>query len=173
MKISTVLIATQFFFAFNCSGQSQYNSIDNFETSFTRIKRDMKIPCQFEVTFNKRDNGKPFFITKDSTQIEFDFFDVTSTPFYDSTQTNAETTSAYYDWILQKKGSLKTIQIDKIDESTDKGYFVLKIHDASGEFYKLAGRSDNILFSIKLSDNQLPKQNLLEKLDILYLLNKN
>ena len=172
MKISTILILVQFFISVNCNAQNQYKVIDSLESSFERIKRNMAIPCQFEVMFNRRENGRPFFTTKDSTQLEFDFFKISSLPFFNSKQTNYETTSSYYDWILQRKDTLNSIKLTKIDENKDYGYFVYKIQDASGEFYRLLARAGDILFSIKIFDNKMPMEDQLEKLQILYSLNK-
>jgi hypothetical protein len=173
MKISTLLLVVQFFIAVNCSAQGQYKVLDSLESSFEHIKRDMNVPCQFQVTFNRRENGKPFFITNDSTQLEFDFFKITSLPFFDSTQTNFETTSSYYEWLLQRKNSLKSISFSKIRENKDDGYFVYKIHDASGTFYRLVAREGNILFGIKIFDNKISAEEQLNKLQLLYALNKN
>ena len=172
MKISTLLIAAQFFIAVNCTAQGQYKVLDSLESSFERITRDMRIPCQYEVQFHRRENGKPFFTTNDSTQLEFAFFKINNLPFFDSTQTNLETTSSYNEWILQRKKSLKRISFTKISENKDDGYFVYKIHDASGTFYRLVAREADILFSIKVFDNKVPVKDQLNKLQLLYALNK-
>ncbi len=173
MRISTLLILVQFFISVNCSAQDQYKVLDSLESSFERVKRDMAIPCQFEVKFNRRENGRPFFTTKDSTQIEFDFFKISSLPFFNSRQTNYETTSSYYDWISQRKDALNSIRLTKIDENKDHGYFVYKIQDASGEFYRLLAREGEILFSIKIFDNKMSTEDQLDKLQLLYSLNKS
>jgi len=172
MKISAILILVQFFISANCTAQNEYKVLDSLESSFERIKHDMSIPCQFEVKFNKRENGNPFFIAKDSFQLEFDFFKISSVPFYNSNQTNFETTSAYYDWVLQRKDAIKNIKIDKVDESKEYGYFVYKVQDNSGKFYRLLAREGDILFSIKIFDNNMSMKDQLDKLQILYSLNK-
>ena len=173
MKISTILIFVQFFISVNCRAQNQYNVLDSLESSFERIKQGMKIPCQFEVKFNRRENGKPFFTTKDSTQFEFDFFKISSIPFFNSKEISSETISSYYNWILKGQDTLKSIRLTKIDKNKDYGYFVYQIQDASGKFYRLLKRNGDTLLSIKIFDNKMSTEDQLGKLQILYSLNKN
>ena len=173
MKISTILIFVNFFIVLNCSAQNKYNVFDSLESSYERIKQGMNIPCQFEVKFNRRENGKPFFTTKDSSQLEFDFFKISSIPFFNSKETSFETISSYYDWILKGQDTVKSIRLTKIDKNKEYGYFVYQIQDASGKFYRLLERDGDVLLSIKIFDNKMATEDQLDKLQILYSLNKN
>ncbi len=173
MKISIVLILFQLFISVNCKAQNQYHLPDSLSSSFERINRDIRIPCQFGVKFSKRENGKPFFTTKDSAQLEFDFFNFSSVPFYNPKQTILETARSYYGWILQRNDTLKAVKLAKIYENKDYAYLVYNIKDVSGEFYQLIAREGGVLFSIKIFGNKMLRKNQLSKLELLYLFNKN
>ncbi len=173
MKVAIILIFIELLVVSNCSAQNKYNVLDSLESSFERIKHNMAIPCQFEATFNRRENGKPFFTTIDSSQLEFDFFKVSSIPFFNSKEIIFKTISFYYDWILKGQDTVNSIKLTKFDKNKDYGYFVYQIQDASGKYYRLLEREGDVLLSIKIFDNKMSTEDQLEKLQILYSLNKN
>jgi len=127
MELLMLLIVAYFFISINCCAQNQYQILVSLESSFDRITREMKIPCQFNMEYHRKENGRPFFTNKDSTRLEFYFFRISSLPFFYFTQTSSETISYYYNWIIQKMDTLKSIQLAKIGVNKKYGYWVFKI----------------------------------------------
>ncbi len=172
MKQYKVLSIICFCIIVDCAAQSKQNTIANIESSLKKFERHSKIPCAYVVTFNRRDNGSGYFTTKDSAQLEFDFFKITSLPFFNTSQSSAETISSYYNWLVKEKDFSNDIKLSKIDENTDDSYSIYKIQDGSGDCYRLLGIEGNVLISIKLLDKKMPVENQIERLQTLYLLNK-
>lgn len=173
MKLYFILIFINFCRIVDCSAQSQGKSLSSIESSLEKIEKNIKIPCQYFVKFHHRENGKSFFTTNDSCQLEFDFFTTNKLPFFNSNQTSAETITSYINWLRKETDLLKDIRFSKIDENTEDGYCVYKIQDALGEYYRLLAREGNILISIKIIDKKMDVENQLERLQILYALNKD
>lgn len=171
MRYYIVLIIS-FFIILNCTAQGQQNTIANIESSLKKYERHSKIPCAYIVTFDRRDNGRGYFTTKDSAELEFDFFKIINLPFFNTSQSSAETISSYYNWLVKEKDFSNNIKLSKIDENTDDSYSIYKIQDASGDCYRLLGIKGNVLISIKLLDRKMPVENQIERLQTLYALNK-
>jgi len=173
MRIFTTLILAQLLITINGIAQIRNHFTDSLKLPFERIDHDMRIPCQFEVKFNRRENGKPFFSTKDSAQLEFDFFKLSIIPINNPKVTILETEESFYKSILQRNDTLNVVGLVKINESKGDPYFIYKVQDNSGEFYQLVAREGDLLFSIKIFGNNLSMENQMAKLNTLYLCNKN
>ena len=104
--------------------------------------------------------------------MDLDYFKIKSLPFFKFQQTNLETTSAYYNWIIEKVKLSNNILITKIEESKESEYIILKIAVSNAEFYRLLTRRGNVFFSIKIFDKNSPAEDMLNKLRTVYKLNK-
>ena len=173
MKIITTLILAQILISVSSSAQTRNHFTDSLKLPFERIDHDMRIPCQYAVKFNRRENGKPFFSTIDSAQLEFDFYKLTSIPLYNPKVTILETKESFYKCLLQRNDSINAVSLSKINESKGDPYFIYKVQDLSGEFYQLVAREGELIFSIKIFGNNLSKQDQMDKLNTLYFFNKN
>jgi hypothetical protein len=173
MKLSIILIAAQIFISVNCNSQNKYTTLDGLESSFESVKKDIKMPCQWEMNTKHKTNGKITFFDKDSTGLEFDFFKASSLPFYTPFQTDFETTKKYYSWKLKSGNYTKDIILSKIEENKEAGFVIFKIKDLSGEFYRIFARHHDFVCSIKIFNKEMPIENQLDKLKMLHDLNKN
>jgi len=154
--------------AFNCKSQN----LDRLESSFETIARSTAIPCQYEMVWKLKPNGKHYFINNDSTRLEVDWFRTPSLPFYNSHQTNLETITAYYNWNLKEASNSEHFRVEKIEENIEKGFIILRIIDNQEEFYRLLSRNDESVCSIKIFDKNMPVESQLNHLRVLYNLNK-
>ncbi len=172
MKPYIVLIIISFCIVVDCTAQRQQNTVANIESSLKKFERNSKIPCAYVVTFNRREDGRGYFTAKDSAQLEFDFFKITTLPFFNPSQSSAETISSYYNWLVKEKDFSNNIKLSKVEVNTEDSYSIYKIQDASGDCYRLLGIEGNVLISIKLLDHKMTEENQIERLQILYALNK-
>ncbi len=153
---------------FNCKSQN----LDRLESAFETIPKNTAIPCQYEMAWKLKPNGKHYFINKDSTRLEIDWFRTPSLPFYDSQQTNLETVIAYYNWNLKEANNSERFSVEKIEENVEKGFIILKITDTQEEFYRLLSRNDESVCSIKIFDKTMALESQLDHLRVLYDLNR-
>ncbi|MEI7472655.1 MAG: hypothetical protein WCJ85_10375 [Chitinophagaceae bacterium] len=172
MKKSCLLLVWLSGLVWQGHAQQSLAIMDKEESSFERVIKGTSIPCQYEMDFRRKENGRPYFINKDSTRLEFDFFKASSLPFFTSQQTYSETTQAFYDWINLQKQHIKYISIQKLPEDSASDYILLKIMAMQESYYRLIGRNAEIVFSIKIIDPTLSATDQLDKLKLLYSINK-
>lgn len=174
MKQSFLTITALFFMFSFCHSQNYASSFDRLELSFDTISHTTAIPCEWVMERKVDANGKPYFINKDSTRLEFSFFKFSSLPFINLTQTNFETANAYYNWVLRKNYSKVSFTIVKIEENKESGFIIFQIMDTSSNmFYYLFGRNQEIVYGIKLFNKEMPIPKQLDNLRLLYRLNKD
>lgn len=173
MKISIILFAFQFFLLPKGNAQEHYNLPDSIKPSLQLIQQDMRLPCQYDSKFNRRENGKPFFTIKDSCQVEFDFYKLNTASLNILDPTYTGPTDAYFKDILQKNDTLKAYAFTQLPGSKDDAYAVYQIQCPSGEFYQLLAREGNTFLSIKLWGNTTSNEDRLNKLKVLYSVNKD
>jgi hypothetical protein len=173
MKLFGILITSFILLSKICYTQNNYATFDSIESSFESIKKNIQMPCQWEMTSKARNNGKCTFFDKDSTALEFDFYKTSSIPFYTTTQTDFETTKEFYKWELKKSSKSKKIFFSKVEENKEAGFVIVKVKDSTGDFYRILARHNDLVYSIKIFNKVLPLEKQLEKLKTLHDLNKN
>ncbi len=172
MKKASLFLLVSTCLVLQGNAQSQLAVLDSLESSFERVVRDTKIPCQYGMDFKRKANGRPYFLNNDSTRLEFDYFKASSLPFYTSEQKNIETTLGYYDWISQQIDNINNILLQKEPEDSVSDYMIYKITTDSGSFYRLFARNGDIAFSIKIFDPIESREDQLDKLRTLWAINK-
>ncbi|MBN8701275.1 MAG: hypothetical protein J0L54_16830 [Chitinophagales bacterium] len=172
MKQKFLMIACLLLIISKCYSQKTYLTLDSLEASFDTVEHTVAIPCQWVSERKLKENGKPFFIDKDSTRLEFSFFKANSLPFFRLIQTDFETVTAYYNW-KSIEAKYKDIAFAKVEEDKEKGFAIFKITDASGLYYYLFARNQGVAFSIKIFNKAMPTAAQLDNLRLLYRLNKD
>ena len=174
MKYLIILIFVWITSSQKCFSQINYKTLDSLESIFSSVWIDVKMPCQWEMTAKRKTNGKLVFFDKDSTSFQFNFFRVSSLPFYKESETDFETTKKFNYWITKKNRNYnKSISSIKIEENKENNFQILKIKDESGQFFIIYSRTKNIVSSIKIFSEKIVEKDLLETLKLLQQLNKN
>lgn len=73
MKQLFISILSILLLILNGYSQNKYTTLDSLELSFDTISHTVAIPCAWNMERKVKTNGKPFFINKDSTRLEFSF----------------------------------------------------------------------------------------------------
>ncbi len=173
MKRCNLIIICSFFLAVDAKSQIKYPTLDSVEHTFQAIWKDIKMPCSWQMATKRKANGKLIFFDTSSTRFEIEFLKASSLPFYTSLQTDFETTEQYYHWAIRQLDNIETIMLTKLEESEKVGFVILKVRDASGDFYRLLARHHDLVCSIKVYNKEMTIDQQFEKLKLLYELNRD
>ena len=159
----------------NC--YSQDLPLSRIESSFERVSHSTALPCSWKLNRVVANNGLPFFkafpffIREDSTKYEIEFFKTQSLPFFDSLQTNFETSKAFFTWEINQLQNNKELSIKSISGNAEDTFVIAMIKSKTSEYYRLIGTANNITYSIKLYTKKRPFNMVLDELKTLYVLN--
>ena len=154
-------------------GQSNFTTVDFFDSKLESVWKSPRMPCTWVVTPQRRANGKLAFVDSDSSKIEFDFYELLSLPFFDSTQSDLETNKQFLKWCSSQIANTPSLSLKTIEENEETGFVIIKLKEGEAESYRIFGRNKNMACSLRMVDKKMQEEEQIEKLRLLYSLNKN
>lgn len=145
---------------------------DTTKLKYAQYKPQIKLPGEWKVKQVLKSNGQVFFINDDSTVVAISVFIAAKLPVYKETQTNFESAYAYYEWDSNYFRDELKMNVRKLNDNKEKAFVIWNAKDDHNDNYHLFGRHKKLLYNIMIFDRQMPVEQQLKFIELIYDINR-
>ncbi|TWV92212.1 hypothetical protein [Chitinophaga pinensis] len=148
-----------------------YPVMDTTVKKYSPHKAKIRLPGEWKIK-TILEGGQVFFTNADSTTVAMIVFPASEMESYKEGQDDFVTTETYYEWDSNFMRDELKMAVKKITENKEKSFIIWNAKDQDNDNNFLFGTHIGLVYNIMIYDKQMPLEQQLKFIEMLYDLNK-